>query len=209
VTPEVTVSEYPTGPVPTVGRGGPGSPVALPGARPELPPNVIWRWLGEGIRPYLGWVSLAVGTILLVVGWYEIAGTSVVAKQIPYLASCGLGGMAFVVFGARFLMIQDLRRDSGRLDRLETMVAELHAVLIARGTATAAPVETTASNGSPSYVVLPGGGTYHLSGCPVLEGKGSASAVKPSVVARRGLTPCPLCEPAAVSAPPAAKAGRA
>jgi hypothetical protein len=200
------MSDHPTGPVPTVRDA---SQPALPGqaARAEIPPGQLWQWIWSGIRPVLGWVSLGVGVILLIVGWYEVAGTSVVAKQMPYIASCGLGGVAFVVFGARWLMIQDLRRDSGRLDRLETMVSELHAVLLARGGVTgaaAAPVAAAGSNGAPGYVVLPQGSTYHLADCPVVQGKERASVQKPAMIAKRGLAPCPLCEPPAVSAPASA-----
>lgn len=182
------MSDYPTGPVPTVRD-------AAPGQRPEIPPGQLWTWIWSGIRPILGWLSLGVGTILLIVGWYEIAGTSTVAKQIPYLASCGLGGLGFVIFGARWLMIEDIRHDSGRLDRLETMVAELHAVLLARGGVAAAPVASASSNGAPGYVVLPQGSTYHLADCAVVVGKDRASVQKPAVIAKKGLTPCPLCEP--------------
>lgn len=193
---ERTVSDHPTGPVPTVRD-------TAPGQRPEIQPGQMWSWVWAGIRPILGWLSLGVGTILLIVGWYQIAGTSTVAKQIPYLASCGLGGLGFVIFGARWLMIEDIRQDSGRLDRLETMVQELHAVLLAtsaaRGGAPAAPVASASSNGSPGYVVLPQGSTYHLADCPVVIGKDKASVQKPAAIAKKGLTPCPLCEPPVVA----------
>ena len=193
------MSDYPTGPIPTVGDAP-----AASGPRHEIPPGQLWSWIWAGIRPILGWLSLLIGTILLIVGWYEIAGTSVVAKQIPYLASCGLGGLGFVLFGARWLMIEDIRKDSGRLDRLEVMVQDLHAVLLAtslaRGGASSAPVSSAGSNGTPGYVVLPQGSTYHLADCAVVAGKAQATVQKPAVIAKKGLTPCPLCEPPLVSA---------
>jgi hypothetical protein len=200
------MSDYPTGPVPAVRDASVPAP---PGQRSEIPPGQLWGWIWSGIRPVLGWLSLLVGTILLIVGWAQIANTAVVAKQIPYLASCGLGGLGFVIFGARWLMIEDIRKDSGRLDRLETMVAELHAVLLARGGMSAAAVTSAGSNGAPGYVVLPQGSTYHLPDCAVVIGKDRATVQKPAAIAKKGLTPCPLCEPPAVSAPAASASARA
>lgn len=162
--------------------------------------SLFWRWVWESVRPVLGWILVALGLIALFFGWYGVSGESLVAKQLPYLASGGLLGVALVVLGGRFMLIQDLRRDSGRLDRLETMVNELHAALLSRPDAPAriargGHVETASSNGSSEYMVLPGGQSFHVPGCPMLEGKEKASRIKPATVARRGLIPCPLCEP--------------
>src|SRR4051794_10553005 len=167
--------------------------------------SLFWRWVWESVRPVLGWVLVALGLVALFLGWYGVSGQSLVAKQLPFLASGGLLGIALVVLGGRFMLMQDLRRDSGRLDRLETMVNELHAALLARPDAPArvahaqetAAVGRASSNGSADYVVLPGGQSFHVADCPMLEGKDRASRVKPATAARRGLIPCPLCEPTA------------
>src|SRR3954451_7345905 len=136
---------------------------------------MFWRWVWDSIRPVLGYVLVVAGLIALLIGWDKISGEALVAKQMPYLISAGLLGIALVVLGARYLLIEDLRRDSGRLDRLETMVAELHAALLSRPDAPgriAHALETTAiaaeSNGSASYVVLPGGQSFHLADCAML-----------------------------------------
>ena len=161
--------------------------------------SLFWRWVWDSVRPVLGWILVAVGLLALFLGWYGVSGESLVAKQLPYLASGGLVGVALVVLGGRFMLIQDLRRDSGRLDRLETMVNELHAALLARpdapGRVARGHVETASSNGAADYMVLPGGQSFHVPGCPMLEGKEKASRIKPTTAARRGLMPCPLCEP--------------
>jgi hypothetical protein len=164
--------------------------------------GVFWRWVWDSIRPVLGYVLVALGLLALLIGWYGVSGESIVAKQLPYIASGGLLGVALVALGGRFMMIQDLRHDSNRLDRLETMVNELHAALLARPDA---PGRTSRGdvkaevNGKSSYVVLPGGQSFHLPDCPMLEGKDRASKVKPDAAAKRGLTPCPLCEPLSVT----------
>jgi len=166
--------------------------------------SVFWRWVWDSVRPVLGYVLVAIGLLAILLGWYGVSGESIVAKQLPYLASGGLVGIALVALGARFMLMQDLRRDSRRLDRLETMVNELHAALLARPDAPGRSLreyeftEESSSNGQTSYYVLPGGQSFHLEGCPMLEGKDRASKVRPQTAAKRGLSPCPLCEPVSV-----------
>lgn len=163
--------------------------------------GLFWRWVWDSVRPVLGYVLVGVGLIALFVGWYKVSGESLVAKQLPYIASAGFLGVALVVLGARFMLIDDIRKDSGRLDRLETMVNELHAALLARPDAPGRlSGSTTSANGQGDYVVLPGGQSFHTPDCPMLEGKDRASRIRPSAAARRGLTPCPLCEPTAATA---------
>jgi hypothetical protein len=164
---------------------------------------VFWRWVWDSVRPVLGWVLTALGLLALLIGWYGVSGESLVAKQLPFLASGGLLGVALVVLGGRFLLMQDLRRDSNRLDRLETMINELHAALLSRPDAPArtnGTSERPSVNGASSYLVLPGGQSFHVPGCAMLEGKERASRLKAETVSKRGLTPCPLCEPTHVAA---------
>ncbi|MHB8341785.1 MAG: hypothetical protein ACYDB7_11535, partial [Mycobacteriales bacterium] len=54
-------------------------------------------------------------------------------------------------------------------------------------------------NGSGELRVLPAGTTFHRADCPMLAGKDRATTIKADTAARRGLEPCPLCEPAPVS----------
>ena len=137
------------------------------------------------------------------------------AKQLPYLVSGGILGVALVSMGAFVLGTEDLRKDSGRLDRLERLVNELHAVLLARADAPDRSLLedldlTTAGNGaagtrSPagrdqdSLVALPEGQTYHRASCSMVTGKAQAAALTAVVARRRGLKPCRLCEPAPVA----------
>src|SRR5579859_4955111 len=98
----------------------------------EPDPRLLWRWIGKAVRPYVGWILIAIGAIFMFIGWYGVSGQSLPAKQIPYLVSGGIGGIFFAVIGAYFLGTQQLRNDSGRLDRLEQMVEELHGALLSR-----------------------------------------------------------------------------
>ena len=107
-------------------------------ARPSTPDDeqpdatVFWRWAWASVRPVLGYVVVALGLVLLLVAYLGVSREVLVARQLPYLVSGGMFGLAAVTLGSRMLLIEDLRRDGGRLDRLERAVTELHSVLLAR-----------------------------------------------------------------------------
>src|SRR4051794_40336190 len=105
----------------------------MPDRADERPDSAaLWRWLWASTRPYLGYVLIAVGALLLLAGYLGVSREVIVARQIPYLVSGGLVGLGLITIGGRLLLIEDLRRDSGRLDRLEKAVLELHQVLLYR-----------------------------------------------------------------------------
>jgi hypothetical protein len=117
-----------------------------------------------------------------------------VAKQLPYIASAGLGGVVLMAIGNRIFMTNDIRRDSGRLDRLEQMVAELHAVLLAR---TDAVAETSpAVVGGKPFRAVPRGTSYHLPECSMVQGKETVGISRGEVTSRN-LKPCRMCHPEA------------
>src|SRR3954470_1645576 len=116
-------------------RSAPGAPLRDSGdgqLRPAPDSAALWRWLWASTRPYLGYILIALGGILLLAGYLGVSREVIVARQIPYLLSGGLLGLAAISLGGRLLLIEDLRRDSGRLDRLEKAVQELHQVLLYR-----------------------------------------------------------------------------
>jgi hypothetical protein len=165
-------------------------------------PRVLLHWLVTDGRPWIGWGFVAAGALLTILGWFGVSGEAIVAKQIPYVISGGIGGVVLAVIGAFFLGTEELRKDGGRLDRLETMVNELHAALLERPDAPPpAPEATSAApegNGqAPVRVVaVKGGDTFHLAGCQMAAGK-DAEELTVAAAQARGLTPCPLCQPVA------------
>jgi hypothetical protein len=170
----------------------------------DLPdPALFWRWVGKATRPVVGWVLLAVAALFILFGWYGVSGESLPAKQIPYVVSGGLFGVFLAVFGAYFLGTEELRKDSGRLDRLERMVEELHQVLLARDDAPSLSKEAEPSSrpNGQVYVALTGSDMYHRPECSMVASKPNSAMLAPSTIRRRQLTPCPLCEPALVDAP--------
>ena len=180
----------------------------------ELPDSsLFWRWAAKATRPVIGWVLLALAALFILFGWIGVSGTPVVAKQIPYVVSGGIAGVFLAVFGAYFLGTEELRKDSGRLDRLERMVNDLHEALLTREDAPA-PVTDTAAAGAANaldgadasstnghvYVALSGSDVYHRPDCAMVASKSNSAVLAPSTVRRRHLTPCRLCEPTSVDA---------
>jgi hypothetical protein len=166
-------------------------------------PRVLWGWIIKAVRPYLGWILIAVGAILMIGGYMGVSREALPAKQIPYLVSGGIGGIFFAVLGAYVLGTHQLRNDSGRLDRLETMVEELHAALLTRpdapqsrnGKSADALADADETAPSRKVVVVPGGQLFHRVDCAVAEGK-TATELTPTAARKRGMRPCPTCVPA-------------
>lgn len=167
----------------------------------EPDPRLLWRWVGAASRPWIGWVFVGIGALLVLLGYLGVSREAVVAKQIPYVVSGGIGGIVLAVIGAYFLGTEELRKDGGRLDRLEQMVAELHAVLLDRPDVPRATVAGPGTaNGSArvsaaKVIAVRGGETYHTPACPMAAGK-DAEELTPAAARKRGLAPCPLCQQA-------------
>jgi hypothetical protein len=165
----------------------------------EPDPKVLWGWVATSVRPWLGWILIGAGALLMLLGYFGVSREALPAKQIPYLVSGGIGGMFLAVLGAYFLSTQELRRDSGRLDRLEQMVAELHEALLRRPdapdlTALAAKNGTASASPARKVVTTEGADLFHRPACAMVEGK-DASELTPATARKRGLKPCPLCTP--------------
>ena len=190
--------------VPAVSRMG-GDDEQLPDAA------LFWRWVATAVRPWAGWILAAVGVIVIIVGWYGVSGQALVAKQLPYLISGGLGGVALVGIGAAMISAERRRQDTGRIERLEEMVAELRSVLVSHPEAPADwptasdPFGAAAGHPGPSangaarssgLVALPTGTTFHSPGCQMVRGKDGVEAVSARSIEQRGLTACRVCEPA-------------
>ncbi|HEV3351334.1 MAG TPA: hypothetical protein VG076_00345 [Acidimicrobiales bacterium] len=172
-------------------------------SRPEMPdPALFWKWVGRATRPVWGWILVGLGLLLILIGYLGISREALVAKQLPYLISGGIGGIALVGFGAMLVGTEDLKRTQERIDQLEDLVADLHGVLLSRADApvlssngdSAGPVAQSESAGA-TLMALPGGQSYHRADCSMIEGKREARPVTASAARRQGLKPCRLCDP--------------
>jgi hypothetical protein len=171
----------------------------------EPDPRLLWRWVGRAVRPYVGWILIGAGALVLLIGWFGVSREALPGKQIPYLVSGGIGGVFLAVLGAYFLGTQEMRNDSGRLDRVERMVEELHAALLHRPDAPVVDTvaDAAAANGSEAparrVVYVDGGELFHRAECRLVRGKDTREA-SPATARKHGLRACPACSPSRASA---------
>ena len=171
----------------------------------EPDPKVLWRWVADSARPWLGWILIGLGALAMLIGYLGVSREALPGKQIPYLVSGGIGGVFLAVIGAYLLGIQALRRDSGRLDRLEHMVEELHGALLRRPDApdltngNGAAGAARAAGPARRVVAVADGDLFHRAGCQLVVGKDTED-LTPAAARKRGLEPCPACTPAPVAA---------
>ena len=163
----------------------------------ELPdPALFWRWVGRATRPVVGWVLAGLGVIAILIGYLGISRESLVAKQLPYLISGGIGGIALVGAGAALIATEDLRRFRTRLDRLEAMMGDLHGALLSRPDAPSGNGQRgRAEPSGGDLVALPTGRSFHRADCVMVDGKANVQPVTAAAAQRRHLEPCRLCEP--------------
>jgi hypothetical protein len=81
--------------------------------------------LGAYWRTLVGWGAIVLGAVVMLIGWLGVSGETEVAKQLPYLISGGVGGLALVGGGVGFLVSEDLRSERNRIGRLESEVLEI------------------------------------------------------------------------------------
>lgn len=181
--------------------------------RTELDTAAVWQAVREVLPLVAGWLLVVAGAVVLGVGWFGISGEALVAKQLPYLVSGGLGGLGLVVVGAAVIASRDLRGVGGRLGTLERQVADLHAALLHERRAgghvddaaedTTAVTERTASTGDAGgdeVLVLPQGERYHRPGCPIVAGKDGVEALARSAADEHGYVACKVCDAGTVRA---------
>ena len=70
-------------------------------------------------------ILVIAGVVMLIVGWFGVSGTGLVAEQNPYLISAGLGGIAVIAIGCTMWMSADLQDEWRRLDGLEERLDRL------------------------------------------------------------------------------------
>ena len=105
----------------------------VPSRRPRA--GSVRRRLGAAASPtspalvYAGVFLLAAGFAVIAYTWSRVAGTAIVALQLPYLVSGGFGAVALLVLGALFVHLGSSRRDAFLRDRrLEELAATLDAL---------------------------------------------------------------------------------
>ena len=80
-------------------------------------------------RETFGWLAIAMGALVAVLGWVGVSGKDLAPLQLPYLASGGVFGVLLTVVGVGLLVAADVRRDRDRLARIEGDLVELQELL--------------------------------------------------------------------------------
>jgi hypothetical protein len=70
------------------------------------------------------WVAVALGALVLLIGYIGVSGTPYVFEQVPYVVSGGLGGLFLLGLGAVMWISADLRDEWRKLDSLEEALRE-------------------------------------------------------------------------------------
>jgi len=149
------------------------------------------RWLAVS-----GGIGLTLGVVLILLGWYGSARTTLEFEQTPYLISGGLLGLALVVAGGLLYacawltrLVRDNQQQQARTAAHQERVEAALALLADRLAAPAA--------GEAAPVVTAGGTMLHRPSCAATAGQD----VRPAGPDDEGLALCGLCRPEAVAAP--------
>jgi hypothetical protein len=148
----------------------------------------------------LGLVVVAVGLLVIGIGWNgaagaggEINGIPTLSAQLPWLLSGGLLGLALVVFGAALVIVHNARVDRARLEsKLDELVDA-----VGRTGSGSSPVITPSS---AAGIYAAGGASYHRPDCRLVTGRGDVEYVTGAEVATRELKACRVCRPESVEA---------
>jgi uncharacterized membrane protein len=101
----------------------------LPIEESEAAPPAARRWSGliapTSPAPVIaGVVVVAVGFLLIAIGWARVAGLTNVALQMPYLVSAGITGLALVMVGLLVINLAVKRQDAAERRRQFEALAE-------------------------------------------------------------------------------------
>lgn len=153
---------------------------------PHPPPTPA---LTRAVREWSGWLVVAAGAVLCVLGWYGISGENTIEQQLPYLASATIPGAALIIAGAALI--------ASRPEPANARIETLYTLLVADADTPAAPhpAPHPAPENSHELLAVPGGTLYHRRDCPLIAGKPTAEVIDEATVLERSLTPCPVCEP--------------
>lgn len=143
----------------------------------------------------LGLVLGGLGLLLIGFGWNGAASNDLVVEQLPYVLSGGLLGLALVVLGAAYTVVQNAREDSSRV---EAQLAELLVALAENGSAAGGPAHTPVD---ASGLVAAGSASYHEPDCRLVDGREATTYLTPAEAVGRGLKACRVCTPAGASGP--------
>lgn len=108
----------------------------------------LGKWLRVAWDRAAALAVIAIGAVVLVVGWIGVSGEAYPAKQLPFIISGGIGGVFLLGVGALFWLSSDLRDEWTKLDRIEEALVRLaDTPLVERDVLTAAAAPALAAAG--------------------------------------------------------------
>jgi hypothetical protein len=85
----------------------------------------ILKWARAEWDRVAGYALIALGIVLLLIGWEGVSTSPYVADELSYIASGGLGGLLCAAVGTGMLVSADLRDEWRKLDRIERALDRL------------------------------------------------------------------------------------
>lgn len=152
--------------------------MTTPQSRPRFAPGRLGGRLALAI--------VAIGLLVIALGYNGIAGNLQPAAQFPYLISGGFAGLAIVVFGSAFMVAQSAREDR---QRLEGILMQLLEVQEHTGTG------TTTVPSDVDGLFAAGTASYHVPGCRLIDGREELSYVTAAEAEAALLKACRVCQP--------------
>jgi hypothetical protein len=74
-------------------------------------------------RRNLGLGLVVAGVVFLIAGWLRLRDAEILADQVSFLASSGIGGVALIMSGLAFVASANSRDEAGgRLARIESVI---------------------------------------------------------------------------------------
>lgn len=153
------------------------------------------RWSRLGGQLGLG-LSI-VGFLLIFLGWNGAASYDDVPAQFPYLVSGGVAGLALVVLGAAFVVVDNQRRDRAEVqaslrelrDAVDRLAGATASIAGLGGNGHARKAEELEASG----LVVAGTTTFHRPTCRLVEGKDELPLLTVPEAESRGLRGCRTC----------------
>ena len=180
---------------------------AVPALTARRPPDVLDRWRalvrrlgigGSGSR--LGLVVIALGLIVIGIGWNGAAGAGgevnhvpLVQAQLPWLLSGGFLGLGIVILGAAMMIANAYRETEAR--NAARMDAILEALERSGGNRDAVAAAVVSQSGEATEMVVAGSASYHRPDCRLARGRDDAEVIPVAVALERGLSACRVCKP--------------
>lgn len=160
-----------------------------PKAKTKRSGNRVVDFARENPRLVAAIALLAVGIVFVVLGWYGAAYTNILTEQIPYLISGGLLGAALIIVAGFLASSASLERENRELRH--DLVRALGS-MPAGGSNPGHGGLSVAPTSDGQVFVVTGGQSFHVAGCPLVEGK-NATTLPLRKAIDSGYAACKLC----------------